>query len=220
MKAVDSGGATVDSTGEDNWGFDANPRQFSVKGAGIVQIEIDVDNHWNGSTFATYRLLADRRNPLDAGSKSEPIQPGAAPGEHSPRPTGGGEHPAPTSQANPAKIFRFTWNKDDASNGYVRISWQATGDKTATVAYLFTEDQKRGLQLGNVPAFTAKLEGEAWVIRGPEFDKFLADFFRALGANQDELDSLKDVEFKARFEGKNLILRDNKGGADIVAPPD
>ena len=179
MKAVDSAGATVDSTGEDNWGFDANPRQFSVKGAGIVQIEIDVDNHWNGTTFATYSSLpiAEIRWMLDQRrSQASPERPLV--NTHPGQPAAGNTR---RRRAKPTRRKSFASPGTRTTQATATCEFRGRRLATRRRPSLISSRKIRSarLQLGNVPAFTAKLEGEAWVIRGPEFDKFLADFFRA-----------------------------------------
>lgn len=57
LTALTANGNVLASTGEDDWGFDAQPRTFSVEGDGIDRIKIDVDNRWGNGTYATYSCL-------------------------------------------------------------------------------------------------------------------------------------------------------------------
>jgi hypothetical protein len=75
MEALDGEGNVVDATGEGDWGFDANPKRFSVAGRGIVSVRIEADNRWGDLTFASYSALPIVELRLEEDSRA----PGAPP---------------------------------------------------------------------------------------------------------------------------------------------
>jgi hypothetical protein len=57
LEALDREGTVVATTGEGTWGFDPQPKLFSVAGRGIVSVRIEADNRYGSSTYATYSAL-------------------------------------------------------------------------------------------------------------------------------------------------------------------
>src|SRR5207302_7810145 len=56
LEAYDRDGKLLDSTGEQH-GLPKTPQKFSVRGKGIVRVQLKTDNRYGDSTWATWNSL-------------------------------------------------------------------------------------------------------------------------------------------------------------------